>query len=125
HVSASPFDPAHGELPEKTSYAQLSRVAKFTSPPFSEVIKVTLKVSHNLYAGTLPLLMAVKNGKRTMKEGFEIERKFLADLGLDVDSISFASGAGGANADAVTPRASVQLLQALAKRPDYKAFHAG
>jgi D-alanyl-D-alanine carboxypeptidase/D-alanyl-D-alanine-endopeptidase (penicillin-binding protein 4) len=41
-----------------------------------------------------------------------------------VDSISFGGGAGGANADAVTPRASVQLLRALAKRSDYQALHA-
>jgi serine-type D-Ala-D-Ala carboxypeptidase/endopeptidase (penicillin-binding protein 4) len=28
------------------------------------------------------------------------------------------------NADSVTPRATVQLLQAMAKRPEWKAYHA-
>ncbi len=124
-VSASPLQPPGAELPEKDSYAKLGRVAVFTSPPFSEVVKVTLKVSHNLYASTLPLLVAAHNGRKTVADGLHRQRKFLADLGLDVDSISFGGGAGGANADAVTPRASVQLLQALAKRSDYKALHAG
>src|SRR5204862_2294011 len=109
-VTANLFQPAGAELPEKDHYTKLSRVAVFTSPPFSEVVKVTLKVSHNLYASTLPLLIAVRQGKRTLADGLQLQRKFLADLGVDVNTISFGGGAGGANADAVTPRASVQLL---------------
>jgi D-alanyl-D-alanine carboxypeptidase/D-alanyl-D-alanine-endopeptidase (penicillin-binding protein 4) len=123
-VTASPLQPGV-ELPDKDGYSALSQVASFTSPPFSEVIKVTLKVSHNLYASTLPLLVAVKNGKKTLAEGLHLQGKFLSELGLDVSTISFGGGAGGANADAVTPRASVQLLRALAKRTDYKALQAG
>ena len=122
-VAASPLQPPGAELPEQDSYAKLGRVAVFTSPPFSEVIKVTLKVSHNLYASTLPLLVAAKNGHRRLADGLHWQRRFLADLGIDVESISFAGGAGGANADAVTPRATVQLLQELSKRPEYKALH--
>jgi D-alanyl-D-alanine carboxypeptidase/D-alanyl-D-alanine-endopeptidase (penicillin-binding protein 4) len=124
-VTASPLEAPPAELPEKEAYAKLPRVALFTSPPFAEVIKVTLKVSHNLYASTLPLLVAAKHGKGTLAEGLHLERRFLADLGVDVDTVSFAGGAGGANADSVTPRATVQLLRALAKRPDYAAFEAG
>jgi D-alanyl-D-alanine carboxypeptidase/D-alanyl-D-alanine-endopeptidase (penicillin-binding protein 4) len=124
-VAASMFQQPTAELPEKESYAKLTRVASFTSPPFSEAIKVTLKVSHNLYASTLPLLVASHNGQRTLADGLQWQRKFLADLGVDVATISFAGGAGGANADAVTPRASVQLLRSLSKRADYKAFHDG
>src|SRR5262249_6197653 len=47
------------------------------------------------------------------------------ELGVPVESIAFGGGAGGANADHVTPRATVQLLRGLAKRSDYPAFHAG
>jgi D-alanyl-D-alanine carboxypeptidase/D-alanyl-D-alanine-endopeptidase (penicillin-binding protein 4) len=124
-MAASPLQPPTAELPEKDGYDKLTRVAVFTSPPFSEVVKVALKVSHNLYASTLPLLIAAKNGQKTLADGLHLQRKFLADLGIDVDSISFGGGAGGANADAVTPRATVQLLRALAKRSDYKALQAG
>jgi D-alanyl-D-alanine carboxypeptidase/D-alanyl-D-alanine-endopeptidase (penicillin-binding protein 4) len=125
HVAESALQPATAQLPEKAAYAHLQRLALFTSPPFSEVIKVTLKVSHNLYASTLPLLVAVKNGKRALADGLHRQREFLKELGVNVDTVSFGGGAGGANADAVTPRASVQLLQALAKRADYQAFHDG
>src|SRR5262249_41621866 len=82
----------------------------------------TLKVSHNLYASTLPLLLAAKHKKRTLGEGLRLQGKELADLGVDVGTISFGGGAGGANADFVTPRATVQLLQAMSKRPDYAVY---
>jgi D-alanyl-D-alanine carboxypeptidase/D-alanyl-D-alanine-endopeptidase (penicillin-binding protein 4) len=109
-------------LPDWKSYGQLPQVARFSSPPFSELLKVTLKVSHNLYASTFPLLVAVKEGKRTLADGLLHQGRFLADLGLEVKSISFAGGAGGNAADAATPQATVQLLRALAKRPDFQTF---
>jgi D-alanyl-D-alanine carboxypeptidase/D-alanyl-D-alanine-endopeptidase (penicillin-binding protein 4) len=124
-VSTSPLQQPQGELPEREGYSRLTRVAVFTSPPFSEAIKVTLKVSHNLYASTLPLLVAVHHGKRTLSEGLRLQGKFLASLGVPLKTISFAGGAGGANADSVTPRATVQLLRALSKRADYPALFAG
>jgi D-alanyl-D-alanine carboxypeptidase/D-alanyl-D-alanine-endopeptidase (penicillin-binding protein 4) len=124
-VAASALQRPQAELPEKESYARLKRVAVYTSPPLSEYLKVTLKVSHNLYAGTLPLLLALQEGKRTLADGMHVQRKVLAELGVDVGSISLESGAGGGNGDRVTPRATVQLLRALARRPDFAGFKAG
>ncbi len=124
-LDASTLQTSPGELPPKDRYRRLPRVAEHVSPPFSEVVKVTLKVSHNVYASMFPLLIAVKNGKTTLEEGMRLEARLLADLGVDVRTISFGGGAGGSPADALTPRAAVQLLQALARRPDYKVFEAG
>jgi D-alanyl-D-alanine carboxypeptidase/D-alanyl-D-alanine-endopeptidase (penicillin-binding protein 4) len=121
-VSASPLSPPEGELPEKDAYGKLTRVAVYQSPPFGELIKVTLKVSHNLYASTLPLLVAAKNGKRTLADGLRLQRKALADLGVPVETISFGGGAGGASADNVTPRATVALLRAMRKRSDWPTY---
>jgi D-alanyl-D-alanine carboxypeptidase/D-alanyl-D-alanine-endopeptidase (penicillin-binding protein 4) len=123
-IRASALRAPTAELPEKESYARLPRVAFFTSPPFAEVLKVTLKVSHNLYASTLPLLIAVQKDKRTLKDGLRLEGKLLAEMGVDVESISLESGAGGGNGDRVTPRTTVQLLKMLAKRPDWPIFKA-
>jgi D-alanyl-D-alanine carboxypeptidase/D-alanyl-D-alanine-endopeptidase (penicillin-binding protein 4) len=123
-VKASPVQEPRAQLPEPGSYQQLTRVALFTSPPFSELLKVTLKVSHNLYANTFPLLVAVKNGKRSLSDGLHVQRKFLADLGVPVDTISFGGGAGASPADLVTPRATVHLLGALAKRSDFPILQA-
>jgi D-alanyl-D-alanine carboxypeptidase/D-alanyl-D-alanine-endopeptidase (penicillin-binding protein 4) len=123
-VLASPFARPTAELPARDSYDKLTRVALFTSPPLSEAIKVTLKVSQNLYASTLPLLIAHKNGRTTIADGLRWQRRFLADLGVPVETISFAGGAGGANADCTTPRATVKLLQAMHSRPEYAAWHS-
>src|SRR5262249_4884785 len=76
-VTASPLQPARAELPEKDNFAKLTRVGLYKSPPFSEVVKVTLKVSHNLYASAMPLLVAVKHGKRTLADGLRLQRKYL------------------------------------------------
>lgn len=124
-VDASLTTGTAASLPPKADYAQLQRLATFQSPPLHEAIKVTLKVSHNLYASTLPLLIAVKQGKRTLAEGMRIEGEFLAKQGVDIATISFGGGAGGSNADATTPRATVDLLLSLANRPEYSRYKEG
>src|SRR6185369_1913344 len=116
-VQASPLQASRGELPPRG--APHERVAEFESPPLSEAIKVTLKVSHNLYASTLPLLVASYDAKhrfpKTLAGGMRAQRAFLKELGVDVETISFGGGAGGSQADMVTPRATVQLLRAMQK----------
>jgi serine-type D-Ala-D-Ala carboxypeptidase/endopeptidase (penicillin-binding protein 4) len=123
-VTASIHQAPTSNLPNKDSYKDLKRVALLKSPPFSEMLKVTLKVSHNLYASTLPLLIAAKDGKSTLTDGLHLERRQLVELGVDVDVMSLESGAGGGNADRVTPRTTVQLLQGLAKRPDWPVYQS-
>jgi serine-type D-Ala-D-Ala carboxypeptidase/endopeptidase (penicillin-binding protein 4) len=111
-------------LPDKDGYAGLTTVARYESPPLSELLKVVLKVSHNLYASTLPLLLASRNGKRTLAEGMLMEGKILTELGVDVKDIALESGAGGGSCDHVTPRVTVELLQAMARRPDFAVYRA-
>src|SRR5262249_22953426 len=101
---------------------KLARVAEYTSPPFREYAKVILKVSHNLYASTLPLLIASHNGETTLSAGLRRQGAALKDLGVDVGTISFGGGAGGSRSDLVTPRATIALLGAMAKREDFSAY---
>jgi D-alanyl-D-alanine carboxypeptidase/D-alanyl-D-alanine-endopeptidase (penicillin-binding protein 4) len=124
-VPASPLHEAHGELPERNGYGKLERVAVFTSPPLSEAIKVTLKVSQNLYASTLPLLVAAKHGERTLADGLRRQGLYLRLVGVDQSGFSFGGGAGGKEADATTPRATVQLLTGLKRRPEWDAMEVG
>jgi serine-type D-Ala-D-Ala carboxypeptidase/endopeptidase (penicillin-binding protein 4) len=121
-VHANLFHADRTALPAPKEYAEANRVANFTSPPFADAIKVTLKVSHNLYASTLPLLIAARHGERTLANGLRRQGKILSELGVPVETLSFGGGAGGAAADAITPRAAVQLLMAMRKRPDGHAF---
>jgi D-alanyl-D-alanine carboxypeptidase/D-alanyl-D-alanine-endopeptidase (penicillin-binding protein 4) len=122
-VVASAFRPPTTPLPERNVYERLPRVASFTSPPLSEMVKVTLKVSHNLYASTLPLLLAAQDGKQSLSDGLRRQGRILTDLGVDAASISLESGAGGGNGDRVTPRATVDLLRAMLKRPEFAAYY--
>ena len=110
-------------LPSTTEVAALPRVALHVSPPFSESVRLILKVSHNLQASTLPLLVAHKHGERTLAAGLRRQHEFLKSAGVDVDTISFGGGAGGARGDFVTPAATVQLLRYMAKRPDFEVYH--
>jgi D-alanyl-D-alanine carboxypeptidase/D-alanyl-D-alanine-endopeptidase (penicillin-binding protein 4) len=111
-----------GKLPERAAVKDLSKVAEFVSPPFAENAKLVLKVSHNLHASELPLLVAANHDKRTLSDGLKLEEKFLAKAGVDVETISFGGGAGGSRADYVTPAATVQLLRHMATRPDFYVY---
>jgi serine-type D-Ala-D-Ala carboxypeptidase/endopeptidase (penicillin-binding protein 4) len=121
-VAAAVARPNGAPLPAPVEYAQLPQVAVFTSAPIGETFKVILKTSHNLYATALPCLLAANHGKTTEADGLKIQRKHLKELGVDVDGVSFGSGAGGNGADLASPRAAVQLLQGLRKRPDWEQF---
>lgn len=124
-VAASPFAPPLGtNLPAPEWYESATKIAELESAPFAENAKLILKVSHNLHASTLPLLVAVKHGKRTLAEGLRLQGDVLAKLGVDRDTISFGGGAGGDRADFATPRATVQLLTTMSGRSDFERFRA-
>jgi D-alanyl-D-alanine carboxypeptidase/D-alanyl-D-alanine-endopeptidase (penicillin-binding protein 4) len=124
-VDASPYLPNRPEkLPERDDVAKLPRVATLTSLPFAENAKLILKVSHNLHASTLPLLVAVKHKRLTLEAGLRLQNDFLKRSGVEVDTISFGGGAGGSRADCTTPRATVQLLRHMPTRPDFAVYEA-
>lgn len=110
------------KLPPRDETLKLPTVAKHVSPPFSENARLILKVSHNLHASTLPLLVAAKYGERTLSQGLRRQHAFLKRVGVDVDTISFGGGAGGARSDFVTPAAAVQLLRYMSTRPDFESY---
>lgn len=123
--SALADHPETAKLPRREDYSSLTRVATLTSPRFAESAKLILKVSHNLHASTLPLLVAARHGKTKLSEGLALQAQFLTRAGVDVETISFGGGAGGALSDFVTPRATVQLLKHMHGRPDAAAYRAG
>ncbi len=67
-------------LAARPEVARLPKVAQYTSPPFREFIKVILKVSHNLDASTLPLLLAARHGERTLEAGLRRQGETLKNL---------------------------------------------
>ena len=124
-VPASPLGENNGSaLPAAKEIAGQPKVAEYVSPPFREYAKVILKVSHNLHASTLPLLIAAKYQERKLEDGLRREGRALAGLGVDLKAVSFGGGAGGSRADLVSPRAVVALLRAMAARSDFAAYES-
>jgi D-alanyl-D-alanine carboxypeptidase/D-alanyl-D-alanine-endopeptidase (penicillin-binding protein 4) len=119
-VAASLHRPRRFDLPGRD--ARLPRIAEYKSEPLGEAIKVTLKVSHNLYASTLPVLVGLRHGTGTAEAGLRQQAKLLRGFAVPPETVSFAGGAGGANADSATPRATVGLLRAMAKHPAAREY---
>ena len=79
------------------SYAAENLVAKHVSPPLSEDVYITLKVSDNLHAALMPYLWATYLAHATsdyLKNGFALEAKLLASAGLTVDQAAQQDGEG-------------------------------
>ncbi len=123
-VEASPLgiNPSD-KLPESGTYKKTERVALLVSPPYRELVKLILKVSHNLGANMTPFLIAAENGKKTLEEGLAIERDIFSKMGIQTESISISDGAGGDRADLISPEAAVQLLSYMHKSPYFEHLH--
>jgi D-alanyl-D-alanine carboxypeptidase/D-alanyl-D-alanine-endopeptidase (penicillin-binding protein 4) len=124
-VAAFLHRPARFDVPDTAALAKMPRVAQYTSAPFAETVAVTLKVSNNLYASTMPLLVAARHGGRSLEQGMRRQGEFLKEIGVPAETICLSGGAGGESADSLTPAATVKLLQVVAKRPEAEAFFGG
>ena len=106
-------------------YRTEMRMAEHVSAPLSEDVKLTLKVSQNLHASTMPYVMGAVLGHATDKvdqKGFELERGFLTQAGLDLSGASQSDGAGGAGVAFYTPDFAVRYLAYMAHSPHAAMF---
>ncbi|MEJ2215141.1 MAG: D-alanyl-D-alanine carboxypeptidase/D-alanyl-D-alanine-endopeptidase [Gemmatimonadota bacterium] len=127
-VSAEP--PPYNEVVDfqalSSSYTPDHVVAEHTSPPFSQELKVTLKVSQNLHASMTPYILGSVLGgenQNAEKKGFELERDFLGKLGLDLSGASQGDGAGGAQSAFFAPDFMVRYLAAMRERDDFNDLY--
>jgi len=96
-------------------------VAEHVSPPLAEEVKVILKVSQNLHASSMPMIVkAVLAREDSARTGFDLERAMLQNAGLDLSGAQQTDGAGG---DArFSPSFIVHYLAYMAKQADSSAF---
>jgi len=109
-------------------YTTEFRVAEHVSPPLSEDVRITLKVSQNLHAGMGPYLLgllAAKDKKDPLRAGFKIERAFLMDARLDLNGASQGDGAGGDWGDLFSPDFMCRYLSYWKTRPDFAVLFGG
>jgi N-acyl-D-amino-acid deacylase len=107
------------------AYTPDNVVAEHISPPLSEEIKVTLKVSQNLHATMTPFILGAVLGHKTDdidQDGFDLEQDFLTKGALDLRGASQADGAGGAQSAYYTPDFMVRYLAFMAKQKDFQLF---
>ncbi len=103
------------------SYVDANVVAEHLSAPATEMIKVILKVSQNMHASAMPMLMGALYGKAKGQNGFDVEREWLQKEGLDLSGAQQADGAGG---DAhFSPAFMVSYLRMMSRRTDFEKFH--
>ena len=110
------------KLPPSGSYAAADRVALLSSLPFSENIKLIIKVSMNQHADMLILLLALKHGQTTFDAGLAQIPPFLEQTGIDPDAVSLSDGRGNEYTDLFSPRTVSRLLPAMTTRPDFPAY---
>jgi D-alanyl-D-alanine carboxypeptidase/D-alanyl-D-alanine-endopeptidase (penicillin-binding protein 4) len=107
-------------------YRDDMKIAEHVSPPLSEDARITLKVSQNLHASTMPYVLGAVLGKANEKadhKGFLLMHDWLAGMGLDMSGGSQGDGAGGAVAAFYTPDFVVRYLDHMAKGPGAAHFH--
>ncbi|HUJ30227.1 MAG TPA: D-alanyl-D-alanine carboxypeptidase/D-alanyl-D-alanine-endopeptidase [Candidatus Acidoferrum sp.] len=124
------IEPPKNAMPP--NFPQLSRnytaenlVAEHVSPPLSEEVKVTLKVSQNLHAAVAPYLigaLVARNTADSFRAGFKVEHDFFEDAKLDLSGASQGDGAGGDAADYFSPDFACRYLHYWTTRQDYNAF---
>lgn len=117
-------DPPERASAGPQAYSTRAVVAAHVSPPLSEAVKVILKVSHNLHATMLPVIVGAQlAGKGDRFAGYRLIREALERGGVDCSRVVLRSGSGGGRADSLSARFLVNLLAHLATRPEFEAFY--
>lgn len=115
-----------GALPAADSYAPESRVAEFISPPYSEYVKLILKVSLNLGANLSLMLFGLARGQRTIADALAVERQTLVRrMGIKGDAFNFPTNGSGSPDSQATARATVQMLAEMGKSAVGSVYKAG
>lgn len=93
-------------------------LAKRTSAPFIEDLRITDKVSQNLHAElALRAVAKARRGEGSFEAGHEEMKAFLAEAGIAPEAHRFEDGSGLARLNLVTPAAILKLLRHMHAGP--------
>lgn len=109
-------------LPNENEFIENQQLASYTSLPFSENIKVMLKLSHNIHADNLVSILAADNDLKTFDEGMQLKGNFVERIGIDRNTLALADGRGGASSDRISPQATNQLLNFM-QNQEYFSYY--
>ena len=94
------------------------------SPPLKDIVYIINKRSFNLYAETLPKLLAVNEGKTgTLENGLKIIQEWLETNNIFTEGFEMSDGCGLSRSNMITTRAMVELLRYMKSRPVFNALY--
>lgn len=105
-------------------YTPANLIAEHVSPPLREETKVALKVSQNLHSSLKPYILAAYVAHATtnqLQSGFDVERAFLEDAGVDLSQATQSDGLGGEAY--FTPDFMVRYLTWISTQAWYEDFY--
>ena len=113
-------------LPAPPDVAGAETLVSYTSPPLSEIGKVLLKVSQNLYADTLLKAMGrpAAGGPATTRDGRKAVQEVLQGWGIAPDRYLQVDGSGLSRYNYLTADVLVTVLTRMyARRAALRAVH--
>lgn len=123
-IADPPVDAAFDRATYAAAYVPQNLVAEHVSPPLSQDVKVTLKVSDNLHAAEMPYLLGVYGAHAQhdfLQAGFDVERRFLQHAGLDLSGAAQSDGEGAF--DDFAPTFVVHYLAWARTQPWFGEFY--
>ncbi len=107
-------------------FPHMTELVEHISPPLAEEVRLTMKVSQNLHAATMPYLIGAVVGRGTgdaAQRGLLLERRWLQKAGLEPEKVSQLDGEGGVGS-AFSPHFMVRYLDFISRQPYGKTFAA-
>jgi D-alanyl-D-alanine carboxypeptidase/D-alanyl-D-alanine-endopeptidase (penicillin-binding protein 4) len=101
--------------------AKMVEIASVDSPPVKDIVRETLKPSHNLYAQLLLLQVGAQSQISNLKPqitedaGIESMNAFLAGVGIKKGDALLEEGSGLSRRNIITPAATVELLKFMSR----------
>jgi D-alanyl-D-alanine carboxypeptidase/D-alanyl-D-alanine-endopeptidase (penicillin-binding protein 4) len=108
------------------AYSADSVIATHVSPPLSEDVKITLKVSDNLHAAMMPYLwgaLFAHDKTDPQAAGFKLENQFLSRAGLN--PMDFAQNDGEGAFAFIRPAQMVRYLAYIRRQSYFNDFYRG
>jgi serine-type D-Ala-D-Ala carboxypeptidase/endopeptidase (penicillin-binding protein 4) len=109
---------------------ELIELTSVSSPPMRELVKQMMKPSQNLYAQLLFLQVAARHADHakdlsvtTEDIGLRRMAAFMQKVGVARNDVLIEEGSGLSRGALVTPRATVQLLEYMARTPNKDIYY--
>ena len=103
---------------------RMKLLARYQSPPLSEIIRAINKPSQNLYADQLLKTLGARFGEEgSFSEGYQVVKEFLDESGIDSNGFFMIDGSGLGRIDLVQPRQTLGLLETMHRHPNASFYY--